>query len=241
MRRRRPFAEWGEHGKEAGGQMQGKRAERVEESFQRLAPFIQQHSLMVGRYADTLARYILQTQGEGLFQGLPTELFLYMNLMGKYHDVGKSAIAEEIWQHAGPLGQPEWKLVRAHPLFGAYLIRGSLLAPEWEGSQPDIWEAIAQCCQYHHERWDGGGYPFGLVGRQIPLPARMVGIADAYDAMTADRPYRRRMDGAAALEEIRRGAGRQFDPELVELFCRALEKWPIGSRLSPATSHNGTE
>ena len=82
----------------------------------------------------------------------------------------------------------------------------------------------AQCCLYHHERWDGNGYPFGFSKESIPLPARIIGIADAYDAMIADRPYHKGISEAAALAEIQKGAGTQFDPVLTEVFLEVMSK-----------------
>ncbi|HQG40837.1 MAG TPA: HD domain-containing phosphohydrolase, partial [Spirochaetales bacterium] len=78
--------------------------------------------------------------------------------------------------------------------------------------------------RYHHERWDGTGYPEGLTGKKIPLLARIIAIADSYDAMTSDRPYRKAMPIEAALEEIRAGAGTQFDPELANLFIEVIKE-----------------
>jgi HD-GYP domain-containing protein (c-di-GMP phosphodiesterase class II) len=80
--------------------------------------------------------------------------------------------------------------------------------------------AALDCVLHHHERWDGGGYPHGLGGHEIPLEARILAVADAYDAMTSDRPYQRALDHDAALAELRRCAGTQFDPDVVAAFCR---------------------
>ena len=87
----------------------------------------------------------------------------------------------------------------------------------------DMWETIAQCCQYHHERWDGTGYPFGLKEEEIPWCARVIAIADTFNAMTAERPYREKMPYEAAVREIRCQAGKQFDPTLAHFFCEAIQ------------------
>jgi HD-GYP domain-containing protein (c-di-GMP phosphodiesterase class II) len=123
------------------------------------------------------------------------------------HDIGKVGIPERVLCKAGPLSDPEWEVMRAHPAIGAQIVEPiSFLAGAVE---------IVRC---HHERWDGRGYPGGLAGEEIPLAARIFSVADSFDAMTSDRPYRRAMSLEAALAEVRAGAGTQFDPRVVAAF-----------------------
>jgi len=123
------------------------------------------------------------------------------------HDVGKIGITESILNKPSQLTNDEMGLIRAHPAVGEHIVESlEFLRP----ALPLI--------RGHHERWDGKGYPDGLKEHQIPLLARIMGIADSYDAMTSKRPYRPPLSRDAAFEEMRTHAGLQFDPDLVEMF-----------------------
>jgi two-component system, cell cycle response regulator len=127
------------------------------------------------------------------------------------HDVGKVAIPDAILAKPGPLTEEEWAFVRRHPVIGQRIVLAApALAP------------VATLVRASHERWDGGGYPDGLAGGEIPIGARIVAVADAFAAMTAGRPYRPASTPGEALDELRREAGAQFDADVVEAWCAAL-------------------
>jgi ribonuclease P protein subunit RPR2 len=123
------------------------------------------------------------------------------------HDIGKVGIPESVLCKPGPLTDDEWDIMRTHPSIGAQIVEPIRFL-----------EGAVEIVRTHHERWDGRGYPIGLRGEQIPLAARVFAIADSFDAMTSDRPYRAAMSFGEAFEEIRLGSGTQFDPDIVEVF-----------------------
>jgi two-component system, cell cycle response regulator len=138
------------------------------------------------------------------------------------HDVGKIAVPDAILDKPGALDPVEWSFMRRHPLIGERIL---LAAPALR--------PVARLVRSSHERWDGGGYPDGLRGDEIPLGARVVAVCDAFEAMTSERPYREPVSEEDALEELRRCAGTQFDPMVVDAFCRVIarERPPHGEVL----------
>ena len=134
-----------------------------------------------------------------------------LNLLVSLHDIGKIAIADSILPKPSELTTEEWKIIKKHPEVGYHIAESSLeLAP------------IAEAILYHHEWWNGKGYPRGLKGEEIPLISRVIAIVDAYDAMTNDRPYRKSFSNEQAIKELEKGSGIQFDPELVKIFITFL-------------------
>ena len=124
------------------------------------------------------------------------------------HDIGKLAIDERLLNKSEALTPQEYAIIKCHPVYGAAILTSYVWLPD-----------VALLAYHHHERWDGEGYPGQLAGEAIPLGARIIAIADAFDAMTSDRSYQRRRSPREAVEELERCAGTQFDPMLVRLFC----------------------
>ncbi len=139
--------------------------------------------------------------------GLSHEQKIALEMAAYLHDIGKIGVAEEILLKPGRLSDDEMEQMRHHPLIGANILKP--VAFPW---------AIAPVVRHHHEAWDGSGYPAGLSGEEIPLLARILTVADSYEAMTADRPYRQGMSVDDAIAELRACAGAQFDPGVVEAF-----------------------
>jgi ribonuclease P protein subunit RPR2 len=128
------------------------------------------------------------------------------------HDLGKVGVPERVLCKRGPLTLEEWGVMRTHSMIGAQILEPFQFLAE-----------AVDVVRHHHERFDGSGYPFGLAGTEIPLAARIFSVADSFDAMTSDRPYRSALPMEAAVEEIRAGAGTQFDPQVTEAFLELAE------------------
>ncbi|MCB4756421.1 MAG: HD domain-containing protein [Elusimicrobia bacterium] len=144
---------------------------------------------------------------------LPDEFIYYLEFAALLHDIGKIAIDEQVLKKPGKLTPQEFEIVKKHPELGHKILAPvSLLAP------------VAPMVLYHQEWFNGKGYPEGLSGEEIPLGARIVAILDAWGAMTCDRPWRKSLTREEAVQEIKRGAGTQFDPKVVDAFLAAIEK-----------------
>ncbi len=138
-----------------------------------------------------------------------------LKLLAQVHDLGKVGIPDQILFKEGPLTKEEWEIMRLHPEKGFRIASAS----------PDL-SGIADFILKHHEKWDGTGYPLGLAREAIPLECRILAIADAFDAMTSDRPYRQALSKEVAIKEIKRSSGSQFDPNLVEVFLELMKEDP---------------
>jgi HD-GYP domain-containing protein (c-di-GMP phosphodiesterase class II) len=153
--------------------------------------------------------------------GLEVPALFELELAALFHDVGKVELPAAILRKPGPLDDDELYLMRHHAVWGAELLAGVAGM-----------EAVATIVRFHHERWDGSGYPDGIEGEHIPVASRIVAICDAYHAMTSDRSYRAALPRGAALAELHAHAGQQFDPAIVETFVALLDEpdRPAGSR-----------
>ena len=171
------------------------------QAFQERYPDLQEHQRGVGTLVLAVGRRL----------DMNAEDLDVLARAAELHDVGKIAIPDAILNKPGPLDEEEWKFMRRHTILGErILMAASALRP------------VARLVRSSHERFDGGGYPDGLAGEEIPLGARIIFVCDAFDAMTTDRTYSAAISSAEALEELRRCAGTQFDPFVVEAFAGTL-------------------
>ena len=171
-------------------------------------PYTHGHVERVSAYTLALAREL----------GWQNHMLDHLRFGAILHDIGKIMISEQVLLQGGPLSEEEWVEMKKHPIVGAEMIRDiPLLAP------------AAPIVRHHHERWDGLGYPDGLKGEAIPIGARLVAVADGFDALSTGRPYRRAVSLEQAYVEVCACAGRQYDPEVVAAFRRAWES----ARLQP--------
>ena len=167
--------------------------------------YTQGHSPKVAVYASLIAKRL----------GLADRQVEDIHLGGMLHDIGKVGIPESILNKNGPLTAEEWEVMKEHVVFGEQLL-------EPLTSIANVREMVG----HHHEMYDGSGYPGGLAGAQIPLGARIIAIADAYDTITSERTYKKARTPSAAFAEMKRCSGAQFDPELLEIFMDALQDLP---------------
>jgi diguanylate cyclase (GGDEF)-like protein/putative nucleotidyltransferase with HDIG domain len=165
-------------------------------------PYTYGHSKKVNAYAVALAEAI----------GLSPDDVFKVSTAALLHDIGKIGIPDKVLNKKGKLNAEEWNAVKTHPKLGATII----------GSIPTLVPCV-RIILHHHERWDGGGYPDGIKGEDIPIEARILAIADSFEAMSSARPYRPALSHEEIMKELRQGAGLQFDPKLVEVFIGIIE------------------
>ena len=167
-----------------------------------LMPYRQGHSIRVGIYAKRLAEVV----------GLDKQEAEQLRIAALMQDLGLLKVPKEVLMKPGRLTDDEWQLVKQHPIWSLEMVDPPAV----------LTETIEAAVKHHHERFDGSGYPDGLKGEQIPLPARLLAVADTFDALCSERPYRPAYSTEQALEEMRRVAGSQLDPELTEAFIQSV-------------------
>jgi len=145
--------------------------------------------------------------------GVEEEKLIHIRRGALLHDIGKLAVPDRILLKPGKLDEEEWKIMKMHPLYAQEKL-----------SKIEYLKPALDIPLYHHERWDGSGYPFGLKGEGIPLSARIFAVVDVYDALSSDRPYRKAWTKQEAIDYIKNESGRLFDPKVVEVLLKMLEE-----------------
>jgi putative two-component system response regulator len=182
------------------------------ETLSRLSRAVEYHDGATGAHLERVGMYAAAIAVELGFDGARVEL---LRLASPLHDMGKIAIPDALLLKSGKLTSDERRLMEQHTEVGRDLLGGS-------GSE--LLELAATVAWTHHERWDGRGYPRRLAGTEIPIEGRIVAVADVFDALSSDRPYRHALPTAEALDALRAGSGHAFDPQVVEVFDRALQE-----------------
>ena len=180
------------------------------ETVARLSRAIESHDGETGAHVDRVGSYVQQI---ALALDLGPARAELLRLVSPLHDIGKIAVPDTVLNKTGPLDALERVEMERHTETGHELLAGS-------GNE--LLDIAAVIAWTHHERWDGGGYPLGLAGEAIPLEGRIAAVADVFDALTSDRPYRARIQAAAARAHIAAGSGTAFDPQVVDAFLRVV-------------------
>jgi len=194
------------------------RAQRLyRETLASLSNALEAKDAVTSQHTEEVVRLAVAVAAE---LGLDLDQVRNIELGAVLHDIGKVRVPEAILNKPGPLTEDEWTVMRTHPEVGEQILRPI-----------QSLQAILPIVRHHHERWDGTGYPDGLVGRAVPLGARIVAVCDAYRAMTEDRPYRVALSKNEARRELEQGAGTQFDEECVNALLRALDRRDSGAKV----------
>lgn len=182
------------------------------ETIYRLAKAAEYRDEHTGYHIQRIAHYSVAI---GVHLGLSNDALDVLRYASPLHDIGKLGIPDAILLKPGALTASEWEIMKMHSIIGAEILSGSKIR---------YLKAAEKIARYHHEKWDGTGYPEGLRGEKIPLFARITALADVFDALTTDRPYRKAMTIEEALEVIKSGRGSHFDPLLVDTFFKVKEE-----------------
>ena len=180
------------------------------ETIEARDPYTKQHSVNVSAYAMSIAKAYGCSQDE----------ITKLNVSGNLHDIGKIGIPDSIILKPGRLTDEEYEIIKKHPVIGSNII-----------GHFGMWTDEQSIIRHHHERFDGKGYPDGLKGEEIPFLARILSVADVYDALTTDRSYRRKMPDHVAVKIIRENAGTQFDPKIVNIFLDLHNRGEVKANL----------
>ncbi len=183
-----------------------------EEAIRRLAQAVEFRDPATGAHLNRMSQTCeLLAQRSGMGQERAT----LIRIASPMHDIGKIAVSDEILHKPGKLTPADWDEMRKHPLIGSEIL---------SGSESELLQLGGLIALTHHERWDGSGYPHGLAGEAIPVEGRIVALADVFDALTSERPYKPAFEVDLALEVMRDERGRHFDPEYLDIFLAVVDE-----------------
>jgi response regulator RpfG family c-di-GMP phosphodiesterase len=182
------------------------------ESVKALAQAIEEKDSVTGSHGDRLENYALSIADRF---GLTEQEKISLRYASALHDIGKIGVSEAVLKKAGRLTPEEYAEMKTHPSRGGNILR-----------EVRFLDAVIPIIYYHHEQFDGNGYPEGLKGEAIPIGSRIVAVLDAFDAMTSDRPYRKRLSTEVAIRELKKYSGIQFDPNVVDAFVEVFQQSP---------------
>ena len=183
------------------------------DTLQMLAKLIDAKDSYTNGHSDRVAEYAVLLAKE---MHMKSDDIRFMRYMGLMHDCGKMGIPDSVLNKPDKLTPEEMDIIRSHTVLGGKIVENFTAMP-----------GVQECALYHHERYDGKGYPEGLKGEEIPLLARIICVADSFDAMNSDRCYRKRLKKAVILEELKKNAGTQFDPQIAKLMVKLIEEGKV--------------
>ena len=203
---------------------QSMRVEKIQQSvISSLATVVEERDEKTGGHITRTESYVKKLAGmmkeNDKYSGLSLDYYKNVILAAPLHDVGKIKISDAILNKPGRLTDDEYEIMKNHTQYGAEIIEKTMKDVEDE----EYFRVACNIAKYHHERFDGGGYPEGLKGEEIPLEARMMALADVYDALISDRVYKKAYPKEEARRILEEGGGTQFDPELLSLFLACVE------------------
>ncbi|MEA4973344.1 MAG: HD domain-containing phosphohydrolase [Candidatus Metalachnospira sp.] len=195
----------------------------LQQFFDTMSPFLKSHCIRVEEYTDMLIDIMKRSKQ---FENNKNFELIYSvgGKFARWHDIGKALVSNNLWDSSKKLSEEEVALIKAHPILGAGLIGGKIDIVKKYDKCENITDLAIASCLFHHERWDSNGYPFKIGGKNIPLAARMTSLADSFDSMVDERPYKTAKTIDGALDDIKKCAGTQFDPQLADLFIIAAKK-----------------
>lgn len=197
----------------------------ISEAWMSLPELIRSHNIRVGEITSQILKKAFELGYYTNNAGMDIEVLEIVKGGFIYHDIGKAFISEDIVMKPFNLTEEETQIMKKHTLLGGESLKKQAKLKTLVDNERLLWEYAADIATFHHEKWNGCGYPFGGRHTEIPLASRACSIADVYDALTNERPYRKAIGHIAAMAEIERGRGEQFDPYLVSAFQVCAEKF----------------